>query len=102
MLKCLLFCNFIIFIGTNLLIVAKVHKFLFYNLLCRKKMNMEENRSIWQYWELPKIHLLNTFQRSTRKGLKKMSNEKVINMKVVKNFNLYDLESKIVQNGVIC
>jgi hypothetical protein len=33
-------------------------------------------------------------------GLKMMSNEKVINMNVVGNFNPYDLESKIVQNGV--
>jgi hypothetical protein len=31
----LLFIKFIIFIGTNLLIDAKVHKFLFYTLLCR-------------------------------------------------------------------
>jgi hypothetical protein len=28
---------------------------LFYTLLHRKKMNMEENRSIWQYLEFPKI-----------------------------------------------
>jgi hypothetical protein len=56
-LKCLLFCNFIIFIGTNLLIVAKVHKFLFYILLCTKNMYMKENRSIWQYLEFPEICL---------------------------------------------
>jgi hypothetical protein len=52
---CSLFCykayylNFIIFIGTNLLIVTKVHKFLFYTLLCRKNMNMEENPSLWYF-----------------------------------------------------
>jgi hypothetical protein len=31
----------------NLLIVAKVHKFLFYTLLRRIYVNMEGNRSLW-------------------------------------------------------
>jgi hypothetical protein len=54
-LKCLLFCNFIIFIGTNLLIVAKVHNFLFYTLLSRKYTNMREKSSLWHYLEFPEI-----------------------------------------------
>jgi hypothetical protein len=44
--------------------------------------------------------MLNNFQGLTRKGLKMMSKEKVITIKVVGNFKPYDLESKIIQNGV--
>jgi hypothetical protein len=54
-LKCLLFYKFIIFIGTNLLIVAKVHNLLFYTLLCRKYTNIGENSSLRHYLEFHKI-----------------------------------------------
>jgi hypothetical protein len=50
-------------------------------------MNMEENHSIWQYWEFPEIFLVDTFQRLTQKGLKITSNENVIKMKVVGNLS---------------
>jgi hypothetical protein len=62
---------------------------------------MEENRLIWQYWEFPEICQLNTFQKLTRKGFNMTSNQNVISIKVVGNFKTYDLESKIVQNGVL-
>jgi hypothetical protein len=55
MLKCLLFCNFITFIRTNLLIVSKVHNFFFYTLLCKKYINMGENSSLRHYLEFPEI-----------------------------------------------
>jgi hypothetical protein len=53
-------------------------------------MNMEENPSLWQYLEFPKICPLNTYQKLTCKGLRMKSNEKVINMKFVGNFKPYD------------
>jgi hypothetical protein len=57
-------------------------------------MNMEENRSIWQYLEFTKIFLAEHFWKIDPKSLKMMFNEKVINMKGVGNFKPYDLESK--------
>jgi hypothetical protein len=54
-LKLLLSCKFIIFIDTNLLIVAKVNNFLFYTLSCRKHKNMKGNCSLWYNSEFPGI-----------------------------------------------
>jgi hypothetical protein len=46
-------------------------------------MNMEENRSIWQYLEFPEICPAKHFSKIDKRSLKMTSNEKVINMKVV-------------------
>jgi hypothetical protein len=93
--KYLLFCNFNIFIGANLLTVAKVHKFLFYTLLCRKKINMKENSSIWQYFLLQQ-----RLWRFPISNLKTMSNGRVFNMEVVGNFLLILIVIKFIQKGV--
>jgi hypothetical protein len=56
-------------------------------------MNMKKSSLHYgNIWSFLKSVLLNTFQRLTRMGLNMTTNEKVINIKVVENFKLYDLE----------
>jgi hypothetical protein len=64
-------------------------------------MNMEENPSIWQDLEFPEICPAKQISKIEPEELEYTSNKKVINIKVVENFMPYDLESNIVQNGVL-
>jgi hypothetical protein len=63
-------------------------------------MNMEENRSTWQYLEFNEICLQQRLRKLPVSDLKTMSNGNVLNLKLVGNFLLILIDIKFVQNRV--
>jgi hypothetical protein len=92
---------FIIFIGTKLLIVSKVHNFLFYTLFCRNLHKYRKFTSIWWNSNFPKnMSMQKGFLRRHVSNPNTTSNEIVFNMKVIGNFLVMLTDIKFIQNGV--